>query len=475
MGTAVEGGTANTPMATQQNAAKTPGFAYFNDRIRNLLGGNNGQSLGFASGLAGQESAVADNFMAQPDWSKNPSQIVQYASCHDNYTLMDKIILSTKKTGIDAEAIKMNNLAAAVYMTSQGIPFIHAGEEFLREKLEEDGGRSENSYNAPDFVNHIEWSNLDKTDYANNSKYYQGLIAFRKAHPALRMATAAEVGANVTYKKPAANVVMFTINAAAIEGETVEKIVVIFNANKSAKTVSLPAGTWKVCVNGTQAGTETLSAAYGSVNVAGISAMVLTQGEIEVEPTTYTLTIDVNSVPRGYVIGNVTNASYEVTARPINVVVKDNATIYVGEAIPGFSVVVTDKETGAELSANIVEISGVPANSNTAGDYTITAILKDTNYVIDSCTNATLSIVKKNVLNITLEVPQSEQGPGMGGAMLAMVACGAYPDVASVCNALTITASTITPEPGLVEKYEKRYQQFRKIYPALKDLFPQIQ
>ena len=117
---------------------------------------------------------------------------------------------------------------------------------------------------------------------------------------------------------------------------------------------------------------------------------------------TYTLTIDVNSVPRGYVIGNVTNASYEVTARPINVVVKDNATIYVGDTIPGFSAVVTDKETGADLSANIVEISGVPASSATAGTYTITAKLVNNNYKIASCTDATLTIVEKTVLNITL-------------------------------------------------------------------------
>ena len=117
---------------------------------------------------------------------------------------------------------------------------------------------------------------------------------------------------------------------------------------------------------------------------------------------TYTLTIDVNSVPRGYVIGNVTNASYEVTARPINVVVKDNATIYVGEAIPGFSAVVTDKETGADLSANIVEISGVPANSNVAGTYTITAKLVNNNYKIASCTDATLTIVEKTEIEITL-------------------------------------------------------------------------
>ncbi len=80
-----------------------------------------------------------------------------------------------------------------------------------------------------------------------------------------------------------------------------------------------------------------------------------------------------------------------------------------------------------------------------------------------------------NVLNAELECLESEQGPGMGGAMLAMVACGDYPDVQSVCDKLVAVASTVKPEPELVAKYEARYQQFKQIYPAVKALFPRIQ
>jgi len=80
-----------------------------------------------------------------------------------------------------------------------------------------------------------------------------------------------------------------------------------------------------------------------------------------------------------------------------------------------------------------------------------------------------------NVLNAELEVPVSEQGPGMGGAMLAMVACGEYESVQACCDKLCATASTVKPEPRLVAKYEARYQQFKKIYPAVKQLFPEIQ
>ncbi len=79
-----------------------------------------------------------------------------------------------------------------------------------------------------------------------------------------------------------------------------------------------------------------------------------------------------------------------------------------------------------------------------------------------------------NVLNVTLECPASEQGPGMGGAMLAMVACGAYETVQAACEAIVQTASTVEPTPALAEKYEARYQKFKRIYPALKELFPAL-
>jgi len=82
--------------------------------------------------------------------------------------------------------------------------------------------------------------------------------------------------------------------------------------------------------------------------------------------------------------------------------------------------------------------------------------------------------IMANVLNVQLQCVASEQGPGLGGAMLAMVACGAYATVADACQALVRVASTVEPEKELVDRYEKRYQQFRKIYPACKDLFAEL-
>ncbi len=80
-----------------------------------------------------------------------------------------------------------------------------------------------------------------------------------------------------------------------------------------------------------------------------------------------------------------------------------------------------------------------------------------------------------NVLNIRLDILASEQGPGMGGAMLSMVACGLYPTVADACEKLVRTAETVAPDPELAARYEARYRQYKQIYPAMKGLFSALQ
>ena len=79
--------------------------------------------------------------------------------------------------------------------------------------------------------------------------------------------------------------------------------------------------------------------------------------------------------------------------------------------------------------------------------------------------------VMANVLNVTLELPQTEEGPGFGAAMLSMVGCGAYENMRACVNALTRTRAVITPDPVLASRYETQYRAFRRIYPAMKELF----
>ena len=76
-----------------------------------------------------------------------------------------------------------------------------------------------------------------------------------------------------------------------------------------------------------------------------------------------------------------------------------------------------------------------------------------------------------NIMNLKVDVPENEQGPAMGGAMLAAVGCGAYPDVQTICEKFVKVVETVEPDPELTAKYEERYQKFRTLYPAMKPLF----
>lgn len=76
-----------------------------------------------------------------------------------------------------------------------------------------------------------------------------------------------------------------------------------------------------------------------------------------------------------------------------------------------------------------------------------------------------------NVMNLKVDVPAVEEGPSMGGAMLAAVGCGAYPDVETIAEKFVHVVETVEPEPELVAKYEERYQKFKKLYPAMRELF----
>ncbi len=282
----------STQRALKANTSKLNAIAAFSDDIRDALKGNVFDALdkGFVSGKEGMENDImysvvgcTENEQVDYDayeksngaWSPNPAQTINYVSCHDNYTLWDKLATSNPDDSVE-DRIKMNNLASAIVFTSQGIPFIQAGEEMLRSKPLEDGTLSSNSYNLSDEVNSLKWNDLTK--YQDVYNYYKGLIAFRKAHGALRMTTTEEVQNNLTFIDGLdANVVAYTIDNSP-NGETAESLFVVYNANKENVTVTLPEGNWDVYVNGEKAGTEVLDTVSGKVEVSGISAMVLTKG-----------------------------------------------------------------------------------------------------------------------------------------------------------------------------------------------------
>ena len=264
-------------LSIQGNSTKLPGFAFFNDTLRDALRGpmSNSTKTGFISGSIGYSGSIDDAFYGAVSWCKTPTQTINYASCHDNLALFDRIIMSTRGSAFE-DRVKMNNLAAAVVMLSQGVPFFQAGEEMLRSKPLGDGTYDHNSYKSPDSVNNLKWDSLDDSAYRQVRDYYAGLIAFRKAHPALRMTTAEDVNANITQIREGLQTGVLAFQfAPKTNGEDNYGMFVVFNSRSGETKVDLPEGEWTVYVQGEKAGTTALGTVNGSVTVEGVSTTVL--------------------------------------------------------------------------------------------------------------------------------------------------------------------------------------------------------
>ncbi len=242
--------------AIKANAAKLDRIAVFSDDIRDGIKGSvfENKDRGFASNKPGMEESIKFGIVAackhpQVDYSKvnyskapyaaQPYNTVTYAECHDNHVLWDKLAISAPDA-TEAQRKQMHKLALSIVLTSQGISFLHAGTEFLRSKK-----GNENSYNAGDSINAIDWSlkskNKDVVDLV------KGLIKMRKEHPAFRMTTAEEIAKNIQFlDKLPAGVVGYTINGAAVKDKW-ENILVLLNGSNNESTFILTAArrTWK--------------------------------------------------------------------------------------------------------------------------------------------------------------------------------------------------------------------------------------
>ena len=278
-----EGWTMNTvltkpdvTLATQQNGHLIPGFAFFNDSIRDLLRGSVflNTEKGYVTGKIVDKHALEANFMGHPSWAQTPCQTVNYVSCHDNNTLLDRIILGSPESAREVQ-IRMNHLAAAYSILSEGIPFFQAGEEMLRSKPDGKGGYEHNSFKSSDAVNSFKWNDLDKEEYQTAVEYYRGLLALRKAHPMLRLTDAQRVNALVhPIQKSDPHLVAFQL-LDPVAANNDDEMFVIFNSGTISQKLNLPAGRWHVFVKGSKAGTKVLETLEHSVTIPPISALVV--------------------------------------------------------------------------------------------------------------------------------------------------------------------------------------------------------
>lgn len=260
-------------MMTQANVKGT-GIAAFNDGIRDNIKGSIWQedAKGFVQGAL-SDSATAQFLLQIKGQSTDggievatPNETINYDSAHDDHCLWDKLQLSTVGLS-EALRINMDKLAAGIVLTSQGVPFLHAGDEFLRSK-----NKVKNSFNLNDpNVNPIDWTLKSKNKSVTD--FYRGMIAIRKAHPAFRMSEKADVERSLQFLPGAPRQTVAYILRDHANGDAWKDILVIYNGSPLAQDVSAP-GKWTVVANDKKAGLEPLETQSEKVRVGACSIVV---------------------------------------------------------------------------------------------------------------------------------------------------------------------------------------------------------
>ena len=252
-----EGWEMSTPLpedlkASQRNAQAMPRIAHFNDSIRIALKGSDfgdEKDRGFISGKNYLEDLLLRNIKGAMHLSSHssyvdPEQVIQYVEAHDNLTLYDKLLRSNPDDSEEVR-IKRHTLATSIVLLSQGVPFIHGGQEFLRTKA-----GVANSYQSPDEINQFEWERV--TTYQESVAYVKGLIALRKSEYLFRLHTHEEIDTHFTMLSENFNIVAFSLT------NSEKKYIVIFNGNRSDVIFRIQKGKYAILVEDNQVFLESM-------------------------------------------------------------------------------------------------------------------------------------------------------------------------------------------------------------------------
>ncbi|GAA3934017.1 type I pullulanase [Hymenobacter algoricola] len=262
--------------AVKANVLKLNRVAAFGDELRDGVKGHYARQAepGFASGQPGLEESVKFGIVAatrhpqldyakvnysKAPWANEPGQAINYVACHDDRVLWDKLTVANPGA-TEEELIRMDLLSNTIVFTSQGVPFLPVGDEFLRTK-----GGAHNSYNLPDSVNQLDWAR--KARYRRIFGFYQQLIALRRAHPAFRLPTQALVQQHLAFLPGLpANTIGYQLLGHA-GADAWGTITVLFNGNRTDTAVPVPAGSYTVVLRG------------GEVNPKGLHKLLQPAGQ----------------------------------------------------------------------------------------------------------------------------------------------------------------------------------------------------
>ena len=259
----------NEQLGMKANIPQMPGIAAFSDEMRDALRGpfsddtvsgwlgrlntnKPGQApgnveveslkFGIVGGIQHPQVNMKNVNYSKKPWATEPTQMLAYVSCHDDMCLVDRLKASIPHLKED-ELIRLDLLAQTAVFTSQGVPFMLSGEELLRTKL-----GVHNSFESPDSINHLDWSNKER--YPQVFKYYSDLIALRRNHPAFRLGDANLVRKHLEFLEAPDGVVAFLLKNYAGRDDW-RNIIVILNPTRKTATVDIPKGMYTVvCKDG---------------------------------------------------------------------------------------------------------------------------------------------------------------------------------------------------------------------------------
>ena len=192
----------------------------FNDKIRNAIKGDNTPGLGWVQGKDSNVNPIKKGLMGNFSGDIDPNRVINYVSCHDNYTLfdqLDKTLSGTRKENLH-DVYKQSE---ALVFTSQGITFMQEGEDFLRTKSAGTGSQIHNSYNAGDKVNKMDYEL--KVENIEMFNYFKDLISLRKENSLFRLASREKISQQMSFVSDDNKVIAFKLN----DSETNEELYVI--------------------------------------------------------------------------------------------------------------------------------------------------------------------------------------------------------------------------------------------------------
>jgi pullulanase len=255
---------------SDKHAVAGSGIAAFNDHYRNAIKGDpDGPLPGFMQAGDRVDAVKLGIRGGIHDWATHPADSINYIECHDNLTAWDKLLVSAPDA-TDDERRRMQRLAALLIVTSQGIPFLHCGQEFCRTKQ-----GHHNSYNMPDAINQVDWS--AKRANRDVFEYVRGLIALRKAHPVFRLQTREEVERRVHLMDdvPSPKCIAYALDGRDVFGESFSTVLILINGDFGEHTFPTGPGRWLLTADADRVRDQAIREVRTEITVPPHSGVIL--------------------------------------------------------------------------------------------------------------------------------------------------------------------------------------------------------